>query len=232
MDMIAFAKSPASDIETYTSSMSYELAGKSFSFIMDGGESVSLSFTAFPERAVRVNGSERGIEYYCAKISNKVLFISYILKEACAAYALDLDAGLITRAVTDLSGKTIITFGAAAVEKGLHTFTQDMEGNTVHWTLGPQYASTFKVVYGKDTADISRPRIDDPAVMCASDFRAVKITKNIFLQNAAFMVDGELKTVNMLSSFWNQTCVGSIYEVSAKSANCRVFAGYGRFVNE
>ena len=233
MDMRVFAKSPATDIETYKASMCYELAGKDFDFSMDGGEKLSLSFAAFPSREVRIGGSERGLEYYCGKISAKVLFISCAMKEACASYVLDLDSGLITRALTDMSGKTDVAFGAAGSAKERHGFTGDIDGNTVHWSLGPMDESTFKAVYDSGNVAVTRPRTGDAPVSGPSAYLAVKITKNIFFQNAALQVDGELKVVSLLTSFWNQTCVGSIYEISAgKGAGCRLISGYGRFVSE
>ena len=233
MDMRIYAKTPIADIETYKAVMCYELAGKTLKYTMDGGEKLSLSFAAFPTKEVQVNGSERGLIYDCMKSSPHVLFISYVMKEACAVYVLDMDAGLITRIVSDEKGRSSISFGASGDGKERHAYTQDMNENIVDWFLGPDDASVFRIEYSDEGVSVTRPRAGNVPALEIQGFQAVKITKNIYLQNTAVQFEGRTITATMVANHWNLTCVGSVYGASAgKEIELRRYAGYGRFARD
>ena len=233
MDMKKYASMPVSDIESYQYAASYELAGKEFTFKMDDGSSATMAFAAFPCKEVCVNGAASGVNYDCVKISDHVVYFTYRLPEAFVAYVLDMEKGRITRAVTGTGSKTVINFGVAGNSNDLQTFTDDLSGNKVRWTLGKLETSTFLAAYGADGLSLTRPYAADAPAITASDFRAVKITDSVYLQTAVIQTAGETVSVNMVSNFWNITCVGSIYGVSAtKGVRCKLFAGYGRFMNE
>ena len=233
MGMWKYANSPVSDIESYKAVNSFELAGKELKFTMDGGATISLSFAAYPCKEVCVDGAARGVEYDCVKISDHVVSLTYNLPETFAAYVIDLEKGLVTRIITGNDKETKIAFGAAEGATGMHSFTDDLDGNTVRWTLGKKGESAFLTAYGKGSVTVTRPYAEDAPAISASGFCAVKITNEVYLQTADIQAGGTTSHVIMISNFWNFTCVGSIYGVTAaRDAICKLFAGYGRYIGE
>ena len=233
MDMRNYVRKISSDLESYKAPMSFELAGQTLAFMMDGGRTVSLRFAAFPVQEIYVDGSQRGIRYGCSKIGAQVFYFSYVLPEACFGYILDIDSGLITRVTIDKSGQTTVTFGAAGKTKKRHAFTEEMSGNTLQWTLGRQTTSIFKVAYGDNDVQLTRPRADDAPALHVSAFEAVRINENIILQIAAINANDSIYHVIFVSNFRNITCVGNIYDFSAtRGISFRSFAGYGRYIDE
>jgi|GEM_PF-410537 len=233
MDLMKYMDYAATDIESNAAPMSFELAGKKLKFTMDGDEGLELSFDAFPNREVYAGGGASGIRYHCVKIGARVYYLSYALPEACVGYVLDMEAGLITRVVTNVSGDTVFTFGSDDRTKKLHAFTDEMAGNTVLWTLGKKAESVFKTSYTENGAEITTPGAPDQQALRAADFKAVRINENIILQTASVQTGDTKRQIIFVSNFWNVTCVGSIYTAQpGRSAVCRIFAGYGRYEGE
>ena len=229
MDMHKYADLPTSDIESYTASSSFELAGKELEFKIDDGSSFSMTFAAFPNKEVYVNGASRGISYHCAKISDQVVYITYRLPESFMAYIFDIEKGLLTRIVTDKKNNSVFSFGAIGELKNLHSFSDDLGGNTIRWTLGKSESSVFLAVYNADGVSLARPYAESAPNVIVTDFRAVKITDSVYLQKALIKIGTEEINVNMVSNFWNVTCIGSIFNASVtKGVSTRLFAGYGR----
>ena len=233
MLMRKYASIPASDIESYKAVMCFEMAGKDLTLKMDSGATLSLKFDAFPSKKLFAGGSETGIPYDCAKISDQVIFITYQLQEALIAYVLDMEKGLATRIFTGADNKSLINFGTAGDAPDAQAFTDDMGGNKVRWLLGKEDASAFLADYTADGLNITRPFAEGAPAIAASDFKAVKITKEVYLQNFTAQTEGETLNVNLVSNFESITCVGSIYSISAtQGAKLKLFAGYGRFIKE
>ena len=233
MDMRDFTRFTGSDIERNKAPMCFELAGKKLDLAMDDGAAVSLAFAAFPAAEVFADGSESGLRYDCAKIGDRVYYISYLLPEACIGYVLDMDSNLVTRVAADRAGKAVVTFGAVGDTAGRHAFTKEMEGNTLQWTLGKTGASLFRLAYAGDSVTVTRPDAAEAPALTLSSFCAVRINENIILQVAAVQCEGAVYSVSFVSNFWNITCAGSIYGGSvSQPAGCRLFAGYGRYLAE
>ena len=233
MDMRYYMGYTGSDVERYQAPMCFELAGSKLDFTMDGGETVSLRFAAFPSAEVFVGGSERGLRYSCAKIGDRVFYVSYLLPEACAGYVLDMDAYLVTRVITDRQGQSAICFGTGGKVEERHAFTKEMNGNTLQWTLGETEASAFRLAYADNALRLTRPNAEDAPALEVSAFEAVRINENVILQVLSVQTEGVAYYVHLVSNFWNITCVGSIYGGSqAQTAVYKQFAGYGRYVAE
>jgi len=228
MDMRKYMKPPEADIESNKAVMSFELSGKKFSFTMDGGSSLSLTFAPYPTRELFIGDSARGIPYECAKIGEQVFYFSYLLPESSAGYVLDTDTGLITRVITDASGRTDVTFGSVGKSENRHAFTDELNGFTVLWTLGKLPVSIFETTYADNQVSIARPIATDAEALSASDFRAVRINEKIILQIATVHKGSDAYHINFVSNFWNITCVGSLCRFSAQGAGYKHFAGYGR----
>ena len=231
MDMRSFMKSKAVDIEGYKAAMCYELAGKNYKFSFDGGETVSMAFSAFPAREVSLGSDAKGVQYYCAKIAERVLFFSYTLPESCAGYVFDMDTNLITRVVTGATGETAVTSGAVGNISERHTIaTDEMKDVTFRWTLGRLKDSIFLMDYSGNGVSISRPNAPDAPALSVSGFSAVRINKNIILQVATVKMDKAEYHVCFVSNFWSILCVGSIYSASPNQETVyKLFGGHGRY---
>jgi len=228
-----FASIPKSDIESYQAPTCFELAGRKFTFKMAGSLPVTMSFAEFPCKEVFVDGAASGIAYECAKIGEQVVFLTYCLPEVFVAYILDIEKELVTRVVFDGDNNITVNFGSVGNLYDLHAFSDDQAGNKVRWILGKQDESAFLANYSVDGVDISRPYATSTPVVTASDFKAVKITDTIYLSIAIVEAGGQKVNLAMVSNYWNITCIGSLYSLTpTHGASCKLFAGYGRFMNE
>ena len=232
MDMRKYMKPPETDVESNKAVMSFELSGKKMRFEMDGGESLSFAFAPYPTREVIIGDSARGIPYECAKIDEHVFYISYLLPESSAGYVLDMDSGLITRVITDASGKTSITFGSDGKSENRHTFTEELNGYAILWTLGKLPVSIFETTYANNQVSIARPLAKDAQALSVSDFRAVRVNERIIIQVASIHKGADVYNINFVSNFWGITCVGSLCKFSStQGADYKHFAGYGRILS-
>jgi hypothetical protein len=225
MSLKELVKIPLCDVESWRMPFNFELAGKSLDIAFDGGETVKLTFAAFPEKKLFIGDIAQGLAYDCVKADDHVLFVSYELKESLVAYAIDTAKELVTRVYTGEHLKSSFSFGAYGDGADKQGFTDDLDGNTIVWSLGKQENLVLKTVYGGGTAAVG-----DYAV---SDFKAVKISDNTYLQNAIVTAASGDKSVNLLANFWNLTCVGSVFGVSTvKGVTYKLFGGHGRNVSE
>ena len=228
-----FASIPKSDIESYQAPTCFELAGKELTFRIAGGTPVSLSFAAFPYKEVYIDGAASGIAYECAKIGEHVVFLTYSLPEVFVTYVIDIEKELVTRIVTDGAFKSIVSFGSVSNSSTLHAFSDDQAGNKVRWILGKQDESAFLAEYKAGGADVTRPYATSAPAVKVTDYKAVKITDEIYLSIAVVDAGGKKANLIMASNFWNITCIGSLYSLTpTHGASCKLFAGYGRFMTE
>lgn len=228
-----FASLPNSDIESYQAPTCFELAGKELTLKMTDGTQVLMSFAAFPCKEVFLNGAARGLDYECMKIGEHVVYITYVLPEVFAAYVLDMEKGNVTRVVTDAENSSVISFGSINDSGALHAFSDDLAGNKVRWILGKQDESAFLAEYLADGMNVTRPYVSSAPALAVTGFRTVKITDSIYLTAAVVETDGAKVNLIMAANFWNITCVGSIFSRTVtEGGRNRLFAGYGRFMNE
>lgn len=233
MKMQDYASAFPSDVESYRAATSFELAGKELTYTLDNGAAVALAFAKYPRKELYFDGNADAVRYDCVKISEQVLYITYVLPEIFVAYVLDMESGRITRIVTGNNSKTTINFGTASGSKDYHTFTDDLRGNTVRWTLGKKGASIFLTGYGDGATRVSRPFAADAPDITVTDSRIVRITEYIYLHIVSAHINGRMLNVNSVCNFYNLTCSGSIYDLSAAvSQSCKSFSGYGRIMSE
>lgn len=258
MDMRKIMESWGSDIERNKAAMCFELAGKEWEFRLDGGEHLTLSFAPFPAGEVRVNGGARGVAYDCVKISDQVLYFSYLLPESRVAWVLDKGTGLVTRVVSPAAGRADVAFGVsgeagrADVAFGVsgeagradvafgasggaetrHAFLDDMGDSVLIWTLGKEAVSTFRTAYDGDTVSVTRPNAANAPALGVSDFRAIRINENVILQVAAIQAGGVTYQVDFVANFYRVLCVGGIYAHSAGGPIHKMFAGYGSYMKD
>jgi hypothetical protein len=217
MDMRDFTIKPEEEISRYAPPASYELRGKQFTVIFEGGEKAALMF---PEE----NGP------HCMKIKDSIWLIVTQPPEPPAVYVLDLENGLVTRAVPAADGGLDLSFGALEGKSAqLHSLTGDLLGNTVEWVLGVSEASVICVSFEDNAAVLTRPFAPDAPKLSVAGFRAVRITDTVFLQVASVTYGEKAASVCLLSDYHRVLSVGCILRPE-KAA--RMIGGHGRYLSE
>ena len=218
MDLRCFSSDMSGDLYRYAAPESFEILGKEFPVVFDGGERVLLKL---PAADASNADAERGVR--CAKIADNVWLVAFGNSELPAAYVLDLGAGLVTRAVMSSNGGFALSFGAIEnAGDARHAVTDELAGNTVEWTFGVGESSVIRVSYGDSAVELTRPRAPDAQKLTATSFRAVKITETIYLQTVV-VADGKAN-VCLLSDFSRVLCIGCVFGLDNA---VRMIAGYG-----
>jgi hypothetical protein len=221
---------PASDLGGYQAPMNYEFAGETLDIHFDGGGTASFAFADFPARDVSVDGSLQKLPYRCAKIADTVFLLTYLVRDACVAVALDSRTNSATRVTIDEKMRITHTCGAIGAGAGTHAPAHALSGK-ITWTFGKKAASVFKAVYGDDTVAVTSAGIPD--ALAVSDFSAVRVTDTVLLQTAIVTAKGRKSAVVLLSNFYNVTSVGGVFQVTADEGPVFTpLGGYGRFADK
>jgi putative NADH-flavin reductase len=145
----------------YRPPLNYELAGRQFRLVMDGGESRLLDFRSGDTLTWGAMGEEGGTySYECAKIDELCYFVNFELEGAVPrsgiTVVLDTEQSLVTvlKAQTrfDLQLPTLcrheIAFGYIALSGRpapliRHHYTADLVGKRIHW----HYSPTLEIIH-------------------------------------------------------------------------------------
>ena len=213
MDLRNFTLS-GEDYSLYAPPGNYELRGKQFTVTFNGGKRLTLSFPS--ERSPR-----------CVKITDSVWLIATLPPEPLAACVLDLEAGLVTRAIPLHDGGFELSFGALEGISGpLHKLTNELTGNTVEWIFGAADSSVIRIGFEDNTVALTRPFARGEPKLLASGFNAVKITETVYLQTAIVTCDKKVMSVCLLSDFHRVLSVGCVF---GPGEAARIIGGHGRF---
>ena len=174
MDLGKFVKESKPTITQFRPPLSYELAGKSFNFLMDDGYDYSL--TVIDDNTVEWSWkgeTAQETDYLCAKADETTYLFSYELHgrepRENHTFVIDLENWLVTR-IQSIVGenprypyviKPKYEFGM--IERDgvpyciypRHGFTSDMVGNVVQWNYGMM--STVHIYYCTDFYRITYP---------------------------------------------------------------------------
>ena len=220
MDLREFGSGTGEDIFLYAAPESFELRGKELCVEFDGGERTTLIFSA--DESESSSGKQ-----HCTKIGDAIWLVAQVRLGIFIAYVLDLGTGLATRATRSTDGGFEMSFGALDGATGQrHAYTDDLEGNTVEWTLGMHESSVIRMSYKDNSIELTRPYSPDLPTPSISSFRVVKITDTIYLKTAAIMYDNEEKFVCLLCDFHRVLCVGSVFDTKG---NVRMIGGHGGY---
>ena len=176
------AAASAKSIGQYTPPKCFELAGKTFNFVIDTNEDCGnavLKFTGETtvEWAIR-NGTEFvEAEYECRKSDDRTYLVTYCTTEnglrTCHTWIIDIDQELVTFLRCPVGENPLYPylidshfgFGYIAIEGKEHTdrrrhgFTDDVAGTAVKWTYGHEL-STVHVYYNSNWYRIGYPKDD------------------------------------------------------------------------
>jgi hypothetical protein len=216
MDMRIFAP-VADDFSLYAPPENYELHGKQFNVTFNGGKRMTLAFPA--KRSPR-----------CVKIKDGIWLVASLPPEPPAACVLDLDTGLVTRAIPGNDGMFELSFGVLeGASTPLHEPTDDLIGNSVEWTLGVARSSVFRIKYEEGTTILSQPLTRGAPKPSVAGFHAVKITDTVYLQIAVVTCGGVANSVCLLSDFHRLLCAGCVF---GPGNTAWMIGGHGRYLRE
>jgi len=171
-------KANALSIAQYCPPKCFELAGKSFRFVMDSGEEtgdILLTFVDETKVTYSVqNGKRSGeVTYECRKSDDWTYLVSYCLYDPREnhTFVIDKEQGLVTFLRCPLGENPYYpmlidshwTFGYIFDEEKEHTdrrrhgFTDDVAGTCVKWTYGHELA-TVHVYYNTNWYRIGYPK--------------------------------------------------------------------------
>ena len=159
MDMHISKAKDGQMVDRYTLPLCFELAGKVLTLDMDGGAVVELKFIDEKTAAWR-DGEDpmQTARYKCLKVHGALYFVTLEpgnkAPRVCITFVLDTQLGLVTRITASedsLWGRGIITgikFGTIRVDgrsaPGVrHAFTDELVGNVVQWTSGPERTCVY-----------------------------------------------------------------------------------------
>ena len=217
MDMRVFTSASSEDISRYAPPENFELRGKSYSVIFEGGRRMTL---AFPK--------ERGPS--CVKIKDSIWLVATTSLEPPAACVLDLDAGLVTRVIPSSDGGFELSFGALEGISGPHhELADDLTGNTVEWTFGVLESSVIRAALGNGKATLTRPFAHKAKKLTAKGYHTVKITKQVYLQVATVTSGDTAYQICLLCDFHRILCVGSLF---GPGDDIRVIGGHGKLPSD
>ena len=161
----------------------YELAGKSFQFVMDTGEDTGdavLTFSGETQVEWGIKGSEglKTGKYECRKADDRTYLVTYCIDGKTPGenhtWIIDREQSLVTLLRCTMGENPYwpylidshFTFGYIREEGREHTdrkrhgFTDDVAGTSVRWTYG-HAASTVHVYYSSNWYRITFPKDDD-----------------------------------------------------------------------
>ena len=161
-------------IDQYRPPLNYELAGRSFTFVMDDGVDQHVSFLDGKTLEWNFEGQEpRREEYECLKADETTYLMYYEIegaeKRTGHTFVIDLENMLVTR-LTAVNGEdpkdpyvnnSYFTFGAilkpdGTAEARRHSFTDEVVGTCVQWCYG--IYTTVHVYYCTDFYRITFPQ--------------------------------------------------------------------------
>jgi hypothetical protein len=257
MDLSKLYKRETALFNGYRIPASFELAGKCFDAVFDGGEKTRLDFAAAPGMEVAL-GSGKAYPYKCVKTGTNSYLVSYTDGSTCTSFAIDTESGLITRIDTDDSAKTSCSFGAIspASAGGQCIATGDFAGNAFEWSFGPEAQYIVKAQYEENSVSVSFPYAGAaslaaslaasssaplaasssalpaaspaaPPAAAVSGFSAVRLAEGVYLQNAAVTINGQLFSVSLVTDLTNMLCRGLVFGVNNGNTTHEIIGGYG-----
>jgi hypothetical protein len=210
LDLRETIKAAGDGLSAYAAPQNYELPGliRASLFGYPNGKTIDIIFP---------NGADP--DFYCAKITDDVYFISELDGDKLSVYALNDAAktfSLITEQMPDgehfQTGAGNGTYGGIKSEPS-DPFSEDLDGNAVEWHLGPD--TVYKVMYGNGGiwGDIE-----------ATINHTFKAAEGVYLSCA--WIDGTF--INMLMDFNKVLFVGSVWKPGEAQ---RIIGGYGKIID-